>query len=45
MKNAIESGELKKEKRKSKNAPLLTLQKNFRKSNKPRVKRKNVKAK
>ncbi|KAJ8710555.1 hypothetical protein PYW08_009070 [Mythimna loreyi] len=31
MKNAIESGQLKKEKRKSKNAPLLQLQKKFKK--------------
>ncbi|XP_022818559.1 DEAD-box ATP-dependent RNA helicase 13-like isoform X1 [Spodoptera litura] len=31
MKNALESGQLKKEKRKSKNAPLLQLQKKFKK--------------
>ncbi|CAH0696427.1 unnamed protein product [Spodoptera exigua] len=32
MKNALESGQLKKEKRKSKNAPLLQLQKKFKKN-------------
>ncbi|KAJ0171320.1 hypothetical protein K1T71_012870 [Dendrolimus kikuchii] len=46
MKKAIESGELKKEKRKSKNAPLLTLQKNFKKIKSTTFKkRKNTKGK